>query len=116
MKWTVLICMATLAISASSAGAAVRGCNFPYGYGPSNDAGVPIGNVSARNMTCSAALTRISEGVLLRDGNLRTRGSPVTCFRRTTLAASKLAPPFAARAVIRRSGSPGQPEASSRMI
>ena len=65
-------------ISASSAGAAVRGCNFPYGYGPSNDAGVPIGNVSARNMTCSAALTRISEGVLLRDGNLRTRG--FTCY------------------------------------
>lgn len=44
--------------------AAVRDCAYQYRHGPKNDSGVPLGNVSARNMTCSAALRGISNGRL----------------------------------------------------
>lgn len=33
-----------------------------------------IGNLSVRNMSCSAAHRAISRGRLLRSGNIRTRG------------------------------------------
>ena len=75
-KMAKLIAMSTavlvVALAAASASANTHGCYYPYGHGPQNDQNVPIGNVSVQNMSCREALTAISNGTLLRNGNLRT--------------------------------------------
>jgi|SRR4051812_35871275 hypothetical protein len=74
MMKTIAVLAVTLVIgmAAGSASGSVHGCHYPYGHGPQNDRSVNIGNVSARNMSCRKALTAISSGTLLRNGNLRT--------------------------------------------
>lgn len=70
----VLIAVLAVGLAAASASANVHGCYFPYGHGPKNDRRVPLGHVSVRNMSCSAALRAISNGTFVGRGNLRTKG------------------------------------------
>ena len=64
------------ALGASSASARVQDCSFPSpnaGEGPRNDHNVPLGNLSARNMSCAAARASIRNGYMTRHG-FKARG------------------------------------------
>lgn len=72
---SAVIAALVLASSAAASPRFVLNCRYAYGHGPVNDRGVPIGDVSARNMTCSAALIAISAGRLVTgSAGLVTRG------------------------------------------
>lgn len=67
----IALLLAALVIGAATAsGATTQHCREPaQGQGPRNDRSLPIGNVTARGMSCSAARTAIRKGMFtLRGG------------------------------------------------
>lgn len=63
--------VAVMLLSVGSAQAAVKDCSAPTRIGSDNP---NVGNVSARNMPCSAARQAIENGHLTATGGFRTRG------------------------------------------
>jgi len=64
----------------------VRGCHYTYGDGPRNDASVPLGTLSVRDMTCSSALRAISNGRLVGSGAIATLGFRCYTLKRYILS------------------------------